>query len=405
MGYVYKITNLVNDMSYIGISINKPDGARGRIRSHLKGYGNQDLKDDVIAYGKDSFSYEILEENILPGLLPDLERFYIKKFNTLAPSGYNHTTGGELNKSVSKETRQKQSEARMGVSPWNKGGGYTLADIWNHQDEVIRLYKAERKTTKEIADVFKVCSQTVTGVLKSNGIKLINTKRTDVWNHIDEVIRLYTAKKKSINEVAKTFCSTPTVIKRILKTNNISIRKNKGENNFFYGKPAHNRSDAWNNQDEVIRLYTEENLPLTEIGKMFNACPQSISGILKSNNIKVKVGKNQFQSSLKGYSESAKELFFSLPPSMDIAEKRKVIREKYSGLVDKSTVYNWVKKWTGISAKSKYEPTYDLCRKVFFSLPKNMQMPEKQKILCKKFPDTHRTTIYARVIKWQSETD
>lgn len=45
------------------------------------------------------------------------------------------------------------------------------------------------------------------------------------------------------------------------------------------------------------------------------------------------------------YSEPAKELYLSLPPDLSIPEKRKVIREKYSGLVEKSTVYYWVKKW------------------------------------------------------------
>ena len=112
MGYVYKITNTVNEKAYIGISIHEPE--TDRIKKHLSGRGNRLLASAIKKYGQNTLAYEILEENVFPELLPKLEVFYISKFNTVAPYGYNLTSGGEENKKASKESRQKMSEAKKG---------------------------------------------------------------------------------------------------------------------------------------------------------------------------------------------------------------------------------------------------------------------------------------------------
>ena len=44
--------------------------------------GSRLLASAIKKYGKDAFTYEILEENVFPEFLPELEVFYISKFNT-----------------------------------------------------------------------------------------------------------------------------------------------------------------------------------------------------------------------------------------------------------------------------------------------------------------------------------
>ena len=112
MGYVYMITNTVNQKSYIGISIYEPE--KGRIKEHLSGRGNRVLANAVKKYGKDAFTYEVLEANVFDEFLPDLEIAYIAKINTVAPHGYNLTSGGEKSKKFSEDTRRKMSQARKG---------------------------------------------------------------------------------------------------------------------------------------------------------------------------------------------------------------------------------------------------------------------------------------------------
>ena len=112
MGYVYKITNTVNNKSYIGISIHEPE--KGRIKDHLSGKGNRIIANAVEKYGKDAFTFDTLEENVFDEFLPDLEVAYISNHNTLVPNGYNLDTGGGGTGSPSDDARQKMSEAKKG---------------------------------------------------------------------------------------------------------------------------------------------------------------------------------------------------------------------------------------------------------------------------------------------------
>ena len=111
MGCIYMITNTINGKSYIGISTYEPE--TGRINDHLSGNGNRIIANAVKKYGRDAFTYELLEENVFPTLLPDLEVAYIKQFNTVSPNGYNLTADGEGG-IPSEETRQKMSESHKG---------------------------------------------------------------------------------------------------------------------------------------------------------------------------------------------------------------------------------------------------------------------------------------------------
>lgn len=109
MGSIYKITNTVNGKSYIGQT--RHDAEKTRIRCHLNGdsKGSRLVKRAIEKYGKDAFAYEILHDGIIPEFLDDLEIEAIKKFNTIAPQGYNLTADGEGG-SPSEETRRKMSE-------------------------------------------------------------------------------------------------------------------------------------------------------------------------------------------------------------------------------------------------------------------------------------------------------
>ena len=116
MGSIYKITNTVNGKAYIGQTIH--DAEKGRISEHLNGKsgGSRLVRRAVEKYGKESFTYEILHDGIIPEFLDDLEQEAISKFNTLAPDGYNLDTGGS-NGSPSEETRRKMSKANKGKAP------------------------------------------------------------------------------------------------------------------------------------------------------------------------------------------------------------------------------------------------------------------------------------------------
>lgn len=73
------------------------------------------LKHAIQKYGFDNFQSEILAENLTLDEANELESKFILEHNTLAPNGYNLTTGG-LNNQKSEETKLKMSQARKGKS-------------------------------------------------------------------------------------------------------------------------------------------------------------------------------------------------------------------------------------------------------------------------------------------------
>lgn len=94
---IYKITNLINNNAYIGLSIN----IEKRWRAHIKRSQdatnkeyNKVLYKAFRKYGIDNFKFEILEECI-PQELKEKEIYWINYYDTYK-NGYNATAGGDL---------------------------------------------------------------------------------------------------------------------------------------------------------------------------------------------------------------------------------------------------------------------------------------------------------------------
>lgn len=90
--HIYKATNLINGKSYIG----KTNQIRSRIWQHLRRYEKEDclFHRELEKYGENNFSWEILDETDTEEKSIELEKKYIKQFNTIKPFGYNMNKGG-----------------------------------------------------------------------------------------------------------------------------------------------------------------------------------------------------------------------------------------------------------------------------------------------------------------------
>ncbi|MCG8626806.1 MAG: hypothetical protein MJE68_32990, partial [Proteobacteria bacterium] len=93
--------------------------------------------------------------------------------------------------------------------------------------------------------------------------------------------------------------------------------------------------------------------------------------------------------------------YLALPANLTPTEKTRLVREKFLGIVANTTLYKWLAEWNG-SSKPKYDPTYTASRTLFFSLPKTMSISEKRKVLYDKFPNTNKETIRHRIRKWSN---
>lgn len=91
---IYKITNTVNDMPYIGQAVNVRERFRQHIKRGLKAEPRTSIKlyDAIDKYGIENFTFEILEE-CTNNRLNEREKYWIDYFQSNS-YGYNMTKGG-----------------------------------------------------------------------------------------------------------------------------------------------------------------------------------------------------------------------------------------------------------------------------------------------------------------------
>lgn len=112
---VYKITNIINWKVYIGQSINMIN----RWKDHIHALNRNDSKCALLQrawnkYGQENFSFEILEL-CTEEQLDEIEIKYIEMYDAFNPEkGYNIEPGGNKNKHLSEETKQRLRESHLG---------------------------------------------------------------------------------------------------------------------------------------------------------------------------------------------------------------------------------------------------------------------------------------------------
>lgn len=116
MYYIYKITNLKTKKIYIG----QTDNLKRRKYQHFyyadknADKGSPYLYSSIRKYGKKNFSFEEIEYCETLDLANKKETYYIRKYNTLMPNGYNGNEGGDCIRNICEETRKKLSKATSG---------------------------------------------------------------------------------------------------------------------------------------------------------------------------------------------------------------------------------------------------------------------------------------------------
>lgn len=134
MAFIYKITNLINNKSYIGLTTRLVET---RWKEHLR--GTQDIDNAIIEYGKDNFIIETIEE-CSEEEVDDREIYWINYYDTFN-NGYNRTNGGRDNKMI----------------------------FTNKVNEVLELWNSGL-TVNRIVEQTHLNVETVRGYLNKNGI-------------------------------------------------------------------------------------------------------------------------------------------------------------------------------------------------------------------------------------------
>lgn len=144
MGYIYCITNLINNKRYVGKTT---QSIEERFIEHCRDSRKErcqkrPLYDAFSKYGIENFKVEELEYVEDDSLLNDKEIYWIKELNTYGSTGYNASKGGD---------------------------GKILYDY----KEILELINLGY-TSQQVSDKIKCCKDIVKKVAKAHGLKIRN---------------------------------------------------------------------------------------------------------------------------------------------------------------------------------------------------------------------------------------
>jgi len=142
---IYKYTNIVTGQSYIGLTtqnVNRRFGGGGAYKK------NTPFRKAIDEYGPTSFEQSILRLCTTEEEAEEYERYFIEKFNTLYPNGYNVQLGGIHGTTMSQELRKKISDSVKNSSKLyipNLKGIKRSDDFKKKVSEGVKRYYAEVK--------------------------------------------------------------------------------------------------------------------------------------------------------------------------------------------------------------------------------------------------------------------
>lgn len=203
MGYIYKITNIVNNKLYIGQTRKTIEE---RFQMHIKKakqHTNRYLYDAMNKYGYDNFIPSEIEE-CDDSLLDEREIYWIAYYNTTNKQyGYNMTIGGGGGDTWTNNSHKEETSRK--ISEHNKGKH-------NNPEAIQNWIKAARKAN----------------TIEVNPIEL----KQDIQNFIsvEDICRKYNISRKTFyNKCKEFFNATPTEIRgdRLTHSNTMKINLDK----------------------------------------------------------------------------------------------------------------------------------------------------------------------------------
>ena len=106
MGIIYSYTNRNTGKKYIGQTIHPEQRKRNHLHEATVKGSDYYFHRSIRKHGWDAFDYEVLEEGIEQKDLNDRESFYIEKYNTIWPDGYNQCMANSLDETAIEKMRQ-----------------------------------------------------------------------------------------------------------------------------------------------------------------------------------------------------------------------------------------------------------------------------------------------------------
>ena len=254
---IYKVTNSINNKVYVGQTIRSIEKrwANHCCKSIYKSCPA--LSNAIQKHGKENFTITEIDGANAMDELNYLENFYVHKFNSLAPNGYNLREGGGARCKHSKINRKKQLNAQDNLSKTFNIYEITRDNKKNSSSIKYKVLEVKKigsynNQTKCSRD-FNILQGSINNCLK-NKVKFTNKY---IFVYEDEKIE---DKIDKINKKEDNYCNGKLF-------NVYRTTKNKDFKNIYIG--------SWNNQ---TRCCKETNLCNKSISACFNGKIKSYKG-------------------------------------------------------------------------------------------------------------------------------
>jgi len=157
-GIIYKITS-PSGKAYVGQTMRSFET---RVAEHKRDSSCCTLiKRAIDKYG-DEMNYELIEENVPQEQLDEREIYWISHFNSLAPDGYNCTTGGQFSKEYSQELKDRMRDIKNAQKIEKDGYMGYVSKMYNlfypkvrQGDKTIHVSYGGFQTEEEAIEVLK----------------------------------------------------------------------------------------------------------------------------------------------------------------------------------------------------------------------------------------------------------
>lgn len=242
-GFIYKVTNKVNNKVYIGQTRYTVEF---RWRQHVNSKDNCHFHLALRKYGVDNFLVETLEECDIENL-DSREMFYIAKYDSFK-NGYNSTSGGT--------------------------NGLRCLTLDGCYDEIKGLYLSGFSSNK-IATIYNVDKATIVKILKQLDVKIRSNKLNINHQEFLELVEDY-KNGYSLRELAKRYdCSAPG-LKEYLERKGVDL------------KEKYNILNNAKDQEDMIKDYLDGGMKLSEIQLKYHCSYNTFKKVLSLHGVKNK---------------------------------------------------------------------------------------------------------------------
>lgn len=222
MGYIYKITNQINNKVYVGQTVKS---LQKRFTQH-KNNSNKEYFSQIVLYkafnkyGIENFTFEKIEE-VPNNLLDEREKYWIEYYDSYF-NGYNSTLGGRA----------------------------TQLYNWD-VDEIIELYY-ELKSARKVAKKIGCDHSTIDHILNSNGVKRYSIQE----QNSNPVCLRKSGQELFFNSTVEA--AQWLVDQKITRTTNIRSIRQQITNNCLNNKPYFGYNISYESKRQSVPLVTEE---------------------------------------------------------------------------------------------------------------------------------------------------